>query len=216
MTHLEAHIQEIRFNQAKQAMRVISQVQGPKILMGDLNALASYGNLQMVLEPEIPVFFKEFADAHSTYRVLTDWDVVKEDSQAGYLGGGLTFPANSPAKRIDYILASFDLRIGGRPYSARTIPTIASDHLPFVAEVVIPGEVEEQEPSFRPLQVVKNVDLTDINIGILVSEANREWYRELQKNYDRSINEASALLHELGASVFQQTTRQLISLEWMS
>ena len=201
VTHLEAHIQEIRFNQAKQAMRVISQVQGPKIVLGDLNALATYGNLQMVLEPEIPVFLKEFADAHSTYRVLTDWETAKEDSQAGYLGGGLTFPANSPGKRIDYILASFDLRISGKPYSAQTISTIASDHLPFVAEVVIPSSSEEKEPSFRSLEMNENVDLTGINIGILVSEANEKWYGDLQKNYDREIDEAITRLQELGACV---------------
>jgi endonuclease/exonuclease/phosphatase family metal-dependent hydrolase len=47
---------------------------------------------------------------------------------------GLTFPADAPVKRIDYVTVSDGIRV----CTATVPPTVASDHRPVVAELVIP------------------------------------------------------------------------------
>jgi endonuclease/exonuclease/phosphatase family metal-dependent hydrolase len=49
--------------------------------------------------------------------------------------GGLTYPADKPAKRIDYIFHGAGGGVSVR--RARVVGTLASDHLPLVAELEI-------------------------------------------------------------------------------
>jgi endonuclease/exonuclease/phosphatase family metal-dependent hydrolase len=48
--------------------------------------------------------------------------------------GGLTYPANEPVRRIDYIATSRDVRV----QSADVVESLASDHRPVVAELLVP------------------------------------------------------------------------------
>ncbi|SFI69152.1 Metal-dependent hydrolase, endonuclease/exonuclease/phosphatase family [Amycolatopsis sacchari] len=48
-------------------------------------------------------------------------------------GAGATYPAADPASRIDLVTVSPDVRVVG----ARTVATLASDHRPVVADVVV-------------------------------------------------------------------------------
>ncbi|MBA3646621.1 MAG: endonuclease/exonuclease/phosphatase family protein, partial [Gemmatimonadaceae bacterium] len=77
------------------------------ILMGDLNA-----------EPTALELAPLFARLHDA------WSVNGEP--------GLTYPAENPKKRIDYVLVSDQFRV-----RAASVPvTVASDHRPVVAELV--------------------------------------------------------------------------------
>nr|WP_243866358.1 endonuclease/exonuclease/phosphatase family protein [Actinophytocola oryzae] len=78
---------------------------GPTLLLGDFNAT-----------PDAP----ELAPL---------WDRLKPAEV------GLTYPADVPAKRIDYVTVSAGVRV-----RSATVPeTLASDHRPVLAELVIPG-----------------------------------------------------------------------------
>jgi endonuclease/exonuclease/phosphatase family metal-dependent hydrolase len=53
-------------------------------------------------------------------------------------GDGLTYPAQNPARRVDYIFLSKQQGVESlRPRSARVVATNASDHLPLVVEFEI-------------------------------------------------------------------------------
>jgi endonuclease/exonuclease/phosphatase family metal-dependent hydrolase len=49
------------------------------------------------------------------------------------VGDGLTYPADKPSKRIDYIFLGGGFKARG----ARVLRTLASDHLPLVADLEI-------------------------------------------------------------------------------
>lgn len=83
------------------------------VLMGDLNAEPG--------DPELTPLFEVYDDA---------WSLAGD-------GAGLTFPADDPEKRIDYVLTSPDIEVT----NAEVLDTDASDHLPVVADVVIERDV---------------------------------------------------------------------------
>ena len=87
---------------------LIDRSSEPTIVLGDLNATPGAAELRPLLE-----------------RVRDSWPA---DS-----GAGLTYPANQPAKRIDYVLLSPQLRV-----ISESVPgTLASDHRPVVAELAL-------------------------------------------------------------------------------
>jgi len=55
--------------------------------------------------------------------------------ESGASDQGLSYPADKPAKRIDYILSRRTDRI--RTKKAWTVSTLASDHVPVVADLEI-------------------------------------------------------------------------------
>jgi endonuclease/exonuclease/phosphatase family metal-dependent hydrolase len=83
------------------------------ILTGDFNALPLGGELD------------------DLWAVLDDGWATANPTNGRNRGGGETYPAGQPSQRIDYVAVSPDLR----PERVVTVPTIASDHLPVVAEV---------------------------------------------------------------------------------
>lgn len=86
-------------------LAVLAADRGPKILVGDFNAEAS--------APELAPLWGALRDAAP--------------------GGGGTFPAVDPAKRIDLVTVSPDIGVTG----ARTVATEASDHRPVVADLTV-------------------------------------------------------------------------------
>jgi len=79
----------------------------PLIVFGDFNASPG--------APELAPIFAHLRDA---------WPA---DSGTGY-----TYPADTPTKRIDYVLVSPDFRVVG----ARVVPADASDHRPVVVDLL--------------------------------------------------------------------------------
>jgi endonuclease/exonuclease/phosphatase family metal-dependent hydrolase len=109
-THLDYQYEDGRTFEAEQLLRFLKEVRGPLIVVGDFND-----------EPSGPA-----------YRLMS---VAFEDawSRLHANAGGLSYPADKPAKRIDYIFYRRADRI--RPKKAWIINTLASDHLPVLADV---------------------------------------------------------------------------------
>lgn len=101
----------VRKMEVEEMMAVLGSVEGPIILMGDLNAQPDAEELQ-------PLF-----------NILQD--VWHGNDQPGY-----TYPAEEPERRIDYILYSDHFRVK-KVYVA---DTGASDHRPVVADFILTAD----------------------------------------------------------------------------
>jgi endonuclease/exonuclease/phosphatase family metal-dependent hydrolase len=109
VTHLDYRADPaVREMQVADMLDVMSRHDN-KILVGDMNATPEANELQPL--------FQRFEDA---------WGVTHSDS-------GLTYPAYSPTKRIDYIYTPKGMDV----QSADVIQTQASDHLPVTAAVTL-------------------------------------------------------------------------------
>ena len=111
-THLDYQYEDGRLFETEQLLRMLDGVSGPLIVAGDFNDEPNGGAYKLMLS--------KFEDV---------WPRSKAK------GEGLTFPANKPAKRIDYIFCRTSDRI--RAKKAWVVETLASDHLPVMAEVEI-------------------------------------------------------------------------------
>jgi endonuclease/exonuclease/phosphatase family metal-dependent hydrolase len=110
-THLQHNSQVERLAQIARIREVLAQTRESLVLLGDLNATPT--------SPEITAITEDVADA---------W------AQAG-VGDGFTYDAESPHARIDYVLSSPDVVAR----SAAVVATDASDHLPVVVDLALPG-----------------------------------------------------------------------------
>jgi endonuclease/exonuclease/phosphatase family metal-dependent hydrolase len=110
-THLQHNSQEERLAQVAAIRSIVAEARESVVLVGDLNATPD--------SPEIGAITEDLADA---------W------AQAGE-GDGFTYDAASPHARIDYVLTSSDVVAR----TAAVVTSDASDHLPVVADLVLPG-----------------------------------------------------------------------------
>lgn len=110
-THLQHNSAAERQLQADAIRDIVGTPDESVLLLGDLNAVPE--------APEIATILTSLVDA---------WE------QAG-VGDGFTISADNPTRRIDYVLTSEDVVAR----SAAVITTDASDHLPVVADVALPG-----------------------------------------------------------------------------
>lgn len=118
VTHLALGPGRTRRAQFRAAREVAFAGAEPAVLVGDLNSAPSHAR-------DYSVFT----------RGLTDVWAAKHRFPLAKRFLGRTNPVIPiPMRRIDYILASRDIR----PISAKTLRTHASDHLPVVAELEIP------------------------------------------------------------------------------
>lgn len=102
-THLDYRADPaVRRMQVSEMLDIINVSKMPTILAGDLNA-----------PPDAPEL--------RPLRVL-------RDAASAWDGGAMTYPARSPAKRIDYVLVSDDFTVT----AVRVEATDASDHLPVI------------------------------------------------------------------------------------
>jgi endonuclease/exonuclease/phosphatase family metal-dependent hydrolase len=115
-THLQHNDAAERLVQAQAITRLIGTPTDSLVLVGDLNATPA--------APEIRTLVELLVDA---------WE-------AAGVGTPLTYPSEDPHSRIDYIMQSGD--VVARTVAVVTTPLAgsASDHLPVVAEVALPGE----------------------------------------------------------------------------
>lgn len=109
-THLDYQYEDGRLFETEQMLKFLQNVKGPLIVVGDFNDETSGGAYKLMQ--------KKFNDA---------WSVTNEL--------GLSYPADKPAKRIDYIFTRKTDRV--RALKAWTVNTLASDHLPVVADLEI-------------------------------------------------------------------------------
>ena len=98
----------VRQTQVAEMLAFIEKVDGPLIVFGDMNATPD--------APELQPLLRRLHDAWS-----------------GNAAPGFTYPAESPAERIDYVLVSPQFRVR----SARVPVTQASDHRPVVVDLVL-------------------------------------------------------------------------------
>ena len=111
-THLDYQYEDGRVFEAEQLLNGLKDVIGPLIVVGDFNDIPAGGAYKLMSD--------RFADA---------WI----ESHAA--GDGLSYPSDKPAKRIDYILTRRSDQI--RAKRARIVETLASDHVPVVADLEI-------------------------------------------------------------------------------
>ncbi|MBA4538383.1 endonuclease/exonuclease/phosphatase family protein [Bacillus aquiflavi] len=111
VTHLDYRSNPyVRELQVQDMLNIFSQLPGEKILVGDMNASPD--------APELLPLFTHFNDV---------WIL------AGNGSPGFTFSALNPNKRIDYIFTTAGIKIE----NAQVLSTLASDHLPVIADVTL-------------------------------------------------------------------------------
>lgn len=111
-THLDYQFADGRLFEAEQMLRFLENVKGPLIVVGDFND-----------EP-----------SGSTYKLMADkFDDAWMQSKAK--GAGWSYPADKLVKRIDYIFMRRSDNIKAR--KAWVVSTLASDHIPVVANLEI-------------------------------------------------------------------------------
>ncbi|MET7436036.1 endonuclease/exonuclease/phosphatase family protein, partial [Streptomyces flaveolus] len=105
-THLDYRTDpSVRRAQVDDMLGVLAEDSGPKVLLGDFNA-----------EPDAP-------------ELARLWGPLADAAP----GGGKTYPAVDPVKRIDLVTVSPDVTVTG----ARESATTASDHRPVVADLLL-------------------------------------------------------------------------------
>ena len=111
-THFDYQYEDGRLFEAVQMLKFLRDIKGPLIVVGDLND-----------EP-----------SGSAYKLmLTGFDDAWLLSHAKEVGS--SYPADKPTKRIDYIFTRRTDRVRAR--KAWAVSTLASDHVPVMAELEI-------------------------------------------------------------------------------
>lgn len=96
--------------QINEVVKIANQSAGPKVIVGDLNATPESNEMKSLYDHYLDVF----ADQPTAF----------------------TYSAENPTKRIDYIFTSNNIET----VSAEVIQSLASDHLPITAEIVLDRE----------------------------------------------------------------------------
>jgi len=118
-THLDYQFDDGRLFEAQQLLAALKDVHGPLIVVGDFNDVPAGRAYKLMGE----VFADAWSESHQ--------------SDAGF-----SYPAENPAKRIDYIL--FRSTDGVKVKRAWIVSTLASDHVPVVADLEIAGQNRER------------------------------------------------------------------------
>lgn len=111
-THLDFQFDDGRLFETQQLLAALKDVKGPLIVVGDFNDIPAGDSYKLMRT--------EFEDG---------WAAIRPAD------GGFSYPADKPTKRIDYILVRTADRIKAK--RAWLIETLASDHLPVVADLEV-------------------------------------------------------------------------------
>jgi len=111
-THLDYQYEDGRLFEVEQMLKFLKDIKGPLIVVGDLNDEPSGTAYKLMLT--------SFEDA---------W--MPEHAKEA----GPSYPADKPTKRIDYIFTRRTDRVRAR--KAWVVSTLASDHVPVMAELEI-------------------------------------------------------------------------------
>lgn len=112
-THLDYQFEDGRLFETEQLLQLLDNISGPLIVAGDFNDEPSGSAYKMMLT--------KFQDG---------W------LQSKAKGDGVTYPADKPIKRIDYVFVRTSDRL--RVKKAWVVNTLASDHLPLMVEIEVP------------------------------------------------------------------------------
>ena len=113
-THLDYQYEDGRVYEAQQLLDALKEVKDPLIVVGDFNDVPAGEAYQSM--------HRSFDDA---------WLSLHPTDE------GFSYPADKPAKRIDYILTRASDGIKAK--RAWIVQTLASDHVPVVAELEVRG-----------------------------------------------------------------------------
>jgi endonuclease/exonuclease/phosphatase family metal-dependent hydrolase len=111
-THLDYQYDDSRLFETEQLLNFLADVKGPLIITGDFNDEPVGTSYQLMLGHHQDAWTRSRAN-----------------------GAGLSYPADKPVKRIDYIFGRAGS--GVKAKRAWIVNTLASDHLPVVADVEI-------------------------------------------------------------------------------
>ena len=111
-THLDYQYDDGRVYEAEQLLAALKDVKRPLIIVGDFNDVPTGAAYQLMRA--------SFDDA---------WSVTGSGQD------GFSYPADKPTKRIDYIFTRRADQV--RAKRARIVQTLASDHVPVVADLEI-------------------------------------------------------------------------------
>ncbi len=109
-THLDYQHEDGRVFETRQLLDFLRDVNGPLVVVGDFNDEPTGAAYKLMID--------RFQDA---------WPKVNPTDV------GLSYPADKPLKRIDYIFTRTSDRLSTK--QARVVATLASDHLPVVADL---------------------------------------------------------------------------------
>jgi endonuclease/exonuclease/phosphatase family metal-dependent hydrolase len=110
-THLDYQYSDGRVFETEQLLKFLENVNGPLILVADMNDEPT-GDAYKLMS-------SKFSDAWATSRQQSD---------------GFSYPADKPVKRIDYVFYRGD---GMKVKKAKTVETLASDHVPVIVDLEI-------------------------------------------------------------------------------
>lgn len=116
-THLDYQHDDNRLYETRQLLGALGAVRGSLVVAGDFNDEPGGSSRRLMLT--------RFTDA---------WDAAGS-------GPGLTYPADKPSKRIDYLFAGPGLKVR----RAWVPETQASDHLPLVADLEIYTDGQDRQ-----------------------------------------------------------------------
>jgi endonuclease/exonuclease/phosphatase family metal-dependent hydrolase len=111
-THLDYQYEDGRLFEAQQLLSALQGLKNPLIVVGDFNDIAAGKAYQLMRY--------QFGDAWTESRPADE---------------GFSYPADKPAKRIDYVFFRSTDRV--RTKRAWIVETLASDHVPVVADLEI-------------------------------------------------------------------------------
>ena len=111
-THLDYQFEDGRLFETEQLLKMLQDAKGPLIVVADFNDI-----------PE--------GDAYKLMDTLFDDAWVASRAK----GDGFSYPADKPVKRIDHIFYRSANRV--RAKKAWVVDTLASDHVPVVADIEI-------------------------------------------------------------------------------
>jgi endonuclease/exonuclease/phosphatase family metal-dependent hydrolase len=111
-THLDYQYEDGRVFETEQLLEFLKDQTGPLIVVGDFNEEPKGDAYKLMLPKFEDAWFRSNAK-----------------------GDGLSYPADKPVKRIDYIF--YRANGGVRAKRARVVNTLASDHVPVVADLEI-------------------------------------------------------------------------------
>jgi endonuclease/exonuclease/phosphatase family metal-dependent hydrolase len=112
-THLDYQYEDGRLFETEQMLKFLEGVSEPLIVVGDFNDEPSGQAYKLMLT--------KFSDS---------WVAARAK------GPGLSYPADKPSKRIDYVFTRQSDQI--RAKKAWLVNTLASDHLPLVVDLELP------------------------------------------------------------------------------
>jgi endonuclease/exonuclease/phosphatase family metal-dependent hydrolase len=130
-THLDYQYQDGRLFETEQMLEFLRDLKGPLIIVGDFNDEPSGTAYQLMLNQFDDAWLKRGQTSRGMVR--TEVEINGKTVKFLAMHNGLSYPADKPTKRIDYVFVRKADRL--KVKKAWVVDTLASDHIPVVAEL---------------------------------------------------------------------------------